>query len=403
MKMLAKMFAIILSVLFLLHLTSTFNISPTPNLAFQEPQLTTYMNKVRSSYFGYSLNLRKKSIMVGAPRAQSTLETQRLVNETGAIYKCIFETQSCYPYNFDNNGNVHVENQELAYNSEMKDYQMLGASMDGLGDENSRFVVCAPKLIANLESSHHYLLHGICYWIPETDSEQPTNVRTIAPLRQRNLQIYIEGDKNHYYYMYGEQGFDVHISDNNEEILMGAPGVFNWKGTVIRYKANERPDLGGLSRRDDSAVTHSILRRQTFEYVSEVPNPFHSGLNDDSYFGYSVSSGYFAGNDDGRLFYLASAPQSSGQTGEVLLFTIIDAGLEKQIKTYNRFNGTSMGEYFGYSILSEDFNGDNLPDLAISAPFHSKTGDFENGAVYIFLNLGNVSFSFFILFEIIFY
>ena len=377
--------------LFLLHLASGFNISPTPNIAFQEPQLSTYLNKVRSSYFGYSINLRKKSILVGAPRAQSTIASQRSVNETGAVYKCSLETQTCYPYNFDMMGNTHVENQDLAYNSEKKDYQMLGASMDGLGSESDRFVVCAPKLIANLEASEHYLLHGICYWVADTESEQPKGIRTITPLRLRNLQIFPDNGSNHYYYMYGEQGFAVHISDNNEEILMGAPGVFNWKGTVIRYKANERPDLGGLSRRDETAVTHSVLKRQTFEYLSEVPNPYYSELNDDSYFGYAVSSGLFMGNEDPRLYYIASAPQAKGQTGEVFLFTIVNNLLEKQIKTYNRFTGTSMGEYFGYALLTEDFNGDNLPDVAVSAPFYSKTGDNENGAVYIFLNLGNVS------------
>lgn len=380
------------TLLFLLHLASGFNISPSPNIAFQEPQLTTYMDKVRSSYFGYSINLRKKSILVGAPRAQSTLVNQRLVNETGAVYKCSLETEKCYPYIFDLNGNTHVENQDLAYNSEKKDYQMLGAAMDGLGSESDRFVVCAPKLIGNLETSDHYLLHGICYWVADTESEQPKGVRTITPLRQRSLQIFKVNDTlNHFYYMYGEQGFGVHVSDNNEEILMGAPGVYNWKGTVIRYKANERPDLGGLSRRDETAVTHSILKRQTMEYSSEVPNPHYSGLNDDSYFGYAVSSGYLMGNEDPRIFYVASAPQANGQTGQVYLFTITNIGIETQIKTLYEFKGTSMGEYFGYTLLVEDFNGDNLPDVAIAAPFYSKTGDYENGAVYIFLNLGNVS------------
>lgn len=35
-----------------------FNLSPQPNYVFKEPALNVYMNKVRSSLFGFSLNLR---------------------------------------------------------------------------------------------------------------------------------------------------------------------------------------------------------------------------------------------------------------------------------------------------------------------------------------------------------
>lgn len=153
------------------------------------------------------------------------------MNETGAIFKCPLDANKpCYPYNFDLYGNVRVENTEIAYNSEKKDYQMLGAAMDGLGSESDRFVVCGPKLKADLEESLHYLLHGICYWVSETNSDKPNNVRKITPLRQRDMQIFPDRGLNHYYYMYGESGFSVHVTDNNEEIIIGAPGIFNWKG-----------------------------------------------------------------------------------------------------------------------------------------------------------------------------
>lgn len=70
--------------------------------------------------------LHKFSIFIGAPRAQSTIEKQKGINETGAIYKCVFERKSigisiCSPFNFDNVGNVgHAK----------KDHQWLGAAMD---------------------------------------------------------------------------------------------------------------------------------------------------------------------------------------------------------------------------------------------------------------------------------
>lgn len=63
------------------------------------------------------------SILVGAPRAQSTLETQQNINETGAIYKCTFDkspTGNCSPFIFDKMGSHSQPNEELTYNNEKK-------------------------------------------------------------------------------------------------------------------------------------------------------------------------------------------------------------------------------------------------------------------------------------------
>jgi FG-GAP repeat len=382
--------------LLLIPLAACFNISPSPNIIIQKPALTTFITETRSSYFGYAINLRKNSVLIGAPRAQSTLATQRKVNETGAIFKCNFEDdQQCHPYHFDLNGNTRVENSDSDYNSEKKDHQMLGATMDGHGSESDKFVVCAPKLKADVEEADHYLLHGTCYWVSDTNSTQPSGVRQITPLKQRKLQTLPseDGKLNHYYYIYGESGFSVHITDDSEEIIIGCPGIYNWRGSIIRYKKKELPNLGGLSRRDLSTPNHSIRKRQIFEYRSEIPNPYFTDLTDDSYFGYAVSSGYFMGPTVRRLFYVASAPQANKQSGKVFLFDIEDFQFQKKIKVFNHFAGTQMGEYFGYTLLTEDFNNDGLPDLAISAPFYSKSGLTENGAVYVFINEGNVSFN----------
>lgn len=377
----------------------SFNLSPTPNVFINKPKVSTFLPQTRSSYFGFSINLRGNHVLIGAPRAQSTLEQQRKVNETGAVYKCDFnnaETAECYPYHFDLNGNTRVENTDLAYNSERKDYQMLGFSMDGHESEHDRYVVCAPKLKADLTESDHYLLHGICYWVTGTNSTQPSGVRQIIPLRQRSLQTApVSNGTYNYFYIYGESGFSVHVTENNE-IIIGCPGILNWQGSIIRYRAGSRPDLGGLSRRDlrkDNSIMHILRKRQIMEYRSEVPNPFYFTLSDDSYFGYAVSSAKFLGPETERLYYVASAPQAKQQTGEVYVFDIEDYRHESKIKLFNKFSGSQFGEYFGYTLLCEDFNADGFPDLAISAPSYSKNGLYENGAVYIFINKGNVRIS----------
>lgn len=375
----------------LIPLAVCFNLSPSPNIIIKKPPLSTFLPQTRSSYFGYSVNLRRNSVLVGAPRAQSTLPMQRKVEETGAVFKCNFEDdQPCHPYHFDLNKNLRVDNTDLAYNSEKKDFQFLGAAMDGHELETDRFVVCAPQLKADLEESDHYLLHGICYWVDNTNSTQPSGVRQIIPLRQRTLQT-VPGDNstNFYYYIYGESGFSVHVSDDNEEIIIGCPGILNWRGSIIQYRAQKPPILGGLSRRDLS-LNHVLRKRQAFDFQSVIPNPFFTDLSDDSYFGYAVSSANFMGPTVPRLFYVASAPQAYGQSGAVFIFDIEDYRFEKSIKVFNKFTGSLMGEYFGYALLTDDFNNDGLPDLLVAAPLFSKNGEHENGAVYVYINKGNV-------------
>lgn len=82
-------------------------------------------------------------MLVGAPRAQSTLETQRNINETGTIYKCSFNksTNDCSPFVFDALDNYNEENDQYTFNNEKKDYQWLGASMDGSASDTEKFVV----------------------------------------------------------------------------------------------------------------------------------------------------------------------------------------------------------------------------------------------------------------------
>lgn len=44
--------------------------------------------------------------------------------------------------------------------------------------------------------------------------------------------------------------------------------------------------------------------------------------------------------------------------------------------------GMQIGEYFGYSILANDFDNDGLDDIIVSAPMHGTTG-----IVYYFSNM----------------
>ncbi|XP_055691465.1 integrin alpha-PS3 [Lutzomyia longipalpis] len=366
-----------------------YNLSPTPNHIIQEPpQVTSFdPKKNQSSYFGYSINLRPDSILVGAPRAVARLESQRNVREPGAIYKCNIESSSCNLYAFDRQGNVVVEDDPI--HSETKHEQWLGGAMDGAGSDEGKFVACASRNYITY-GGKEYFLHGICYWVENTTDLQPQRTRKIAPLRTlRNQVIEIENEKR-YFYMMAQSGISVHVTEDNEEILIGAVGLFNWKGTVIRYRTIKID--GNLSRRETSSLKK---KRQTFNipvsYTSDIPNPDTWQQPDDSYFGYSVGSGFFYGSGSGKLLYVAGAPR----VDEVYLFDIVQqpgATETMTIQKFWTFHGLQFGEYFGATLLVEDFNGDELPDIAIGAPFH-RTDEHDNGAVYVYLNQGKLQFT----------
>lgn len=149
-------------------------------------------------------------------------------------------------------------------------------------------------------------------------------------------------------YKYGALGFSVHITENTSEIVTGAPGIFRWAGSVVRHKKNK----------------YGI-------YESEIPDPGLSDYEEDAFFGYAVSSGYFNRAEKSKLYYIASAPRSNLLNGSVQVFDIIEENEMKVIKVHKKFEGEQMGEYFGYSLITEDFNGDGHMDIAVGAPFHT--------------------------------
>lgn len=357
--------------LLLIPMIASFNLSPVPNIAISREQIYTN-NKIiplkpqlRSSFFGFSINLRKSQILIGAPRAQSIFYRHKDINEPGAIFKCNFNSNmsvgACSNYIFDESGNIYHEQNET-FNSEVKDHHMLGFSMAGGGSEMDKFVACAPHLKSAIYDDYgglsNYLLNGICYWVPNTISSQPRFSQKIIPLRNvRDQAPKIHGVYK-YFYIYGESGFSAQVTEDNSEIIIGCPGILFWQGSVIKY--------------------------QTYDAFTDVPSPQSINITSDSYFGYSVGSAKFLSTN--KNYYIASAPRSS-DTGEVYIFDVMN----HSFKVYQKLSGSQYGEYFGYDLLCEDFNGDDLPDVAVSAPFHTKDGYNDHGAVYVFINKGNVS------------
>ena len=119
----------------------------------------------------------------------------------------------------------------------------------------------------------------------------------------------------------------------------------------------------------------TVFRYRSHEKIEKVTIPRE--VKAFSYFGYAVSSGYFT-NSKSSLFFVSSAPHAE----TVLIFD----NKWGTINVYLTLLGSQMGEYFGYTLLVDDFNNDGFSDLAVGAPLYSKNTKHEHGAVYIYLN-----------------
>ncbi|XP_017124265.1 integrin alpha-PS3-like [Drosophila elegans] len=368
-----------------------FNLSPYPNRVIKYPG---HPKQTRSSYFGYSLVIRPKSIIVGAPRAQSTLETQSAINEPGEIYRCSLENGDCTVYVLDSNGN-YDSHEEENLSSHHKDFQWLGGSMDGGTQDTDKLLVCAPRLythssgfVDDVYQPIQYHLHGICYSVNNTLTARPQHVTPISPLRAADMQEIKNGTDTRKYFIMGELGLSAHVPDDNSKFLIGAPGIDDWKGSVFLYQQPGYVETtSNVAKRDTSRALSQLRPKRDISSSKKILEP-NWDQEIDSYFGYAVSSGYFNSANLSTLLYLATAPQANKQSGEAYIFAVDEGRIHWQ----RTFRGDQFGEYFGYSVLAEDLNSDGKTDFIISAPFHSLDDSYDNGAIYVFINKGSFHF-----------
>ena len=74
----------------------------------------------------------------------------------------------------------------------------------------------------------------------------------------------------------------------------------------------------------------------------------------------------------------------------MLIFDIVQNGAHQSLKIKQKLEAQQMGEYFGYTIITEDFDADGFTDIAVGAPFNSFDQFYDNGAVYIYKNQNGV-------------
>ncbi|PNF29696.1 hypothetical protein B7P43_G13069, partial [Cryptotermes secundus] len=373
------------SALFLLSFTiiftSGFNLNWKDAYIFQDPQGDV------GSYFGFTVALRQQGythwLVVGAPRGNSTYRKHQYIHQPGTVYQCgLRNGGSCVQLIVDPSGNRKVEGSNLQHN---KNNAWLGGAI-AVQNSGDRMVICAPRW-KNAYNSNYYLMNGICYWTDNT-TDVEASMETIMPLVDFRKQSEIYHSHVYFYYAYGEAGFTVHFPQGSNEFLLGAPGLLDWRGTVIRMRDGEFSS-GSPRRR----------RSQGNYYFAEVPNALKSsGIPLNSYLGYSLSSGRFLSARPTHL-YVSGAPRANDYKGKVYLFDFPDNHEDEDLKIIRDLDGTQMGEYYGAALCVVDLNGDHLDDLVVGAPQFSLqaansaqlVGD--EGRIYVYINGDRGSFT----------
>lgn len=179
------------------------------------------------------------------------------------------------------------------------------------------------------------------------------------------------------YALYSQFGFSVQIPKNQEKynianfdkrdqfIVYGAPGFLLWTGAMFVIQTSKIFD-----------------QRKNFRYEYTLMSAYKQFTKRDphSYFGYAVTSGEFMKNE---LSFVTSGPRSLKYSGEVVFLN--SAWQNGNMVEVYRIKGPIYGEYFGYTLLADDFNNDGFDEIAVSAPWH-KDSDFNDGCVYVYQN-----------------
>ncbi|XP_021939552.1 integrin alpha-PS4-like isoform X2 [Zootermopsis nevadensis] len=308
-------------------------------------------------------------LVVGAPRGNSTYPEHRGVYEPGVVYQCGLDRgNNCQHIVLASKGNI----EPVDYNSPvrpMRENSWLGGAI-AVQDNGERFVACAPRWRNSYYrwSDYSYFMNGACYLTDSSESRK----ETILPLNDINKQTL----RNYYLYLYGEAGFTAHFPKNSTEILLGAPGIYNWQGAVIRIR---------------DRTFYDIRRGMQTERITDIPTPLNSLLlSTNGYFGYSVSSGRFLSARSSHL-YVAGSPRNAQFRGKVCIF---DFPLRStyDLQYIRDLDGTQMGEYFGGALCVVDLNGDRLDDLVVASPQFSLQATNsaklvgDEGRIYVFIN-----------------
>uniref|UniRef100_A0A8C8HS73 Integrin alpha-2 domain-containing protein n=1 Tax=Oncorhynchus tshawytscha TaxID=74940 RepID=A0A8C8HS73_ONCTS len=315
------------------------------------------------SFFGFSLALHQQLtpephswILVGAPRARGLGMMQR--KRPGALYRCPITGEEFDCERVDIDGDVNLD-------WESKDNQWLGVTVKSQGI-GGKVVTCAHlyelRQRVGLPSETRDPI-GRCYVLSEDLTERDD--------LDGGEWKFCEGrPQGHEQFGFCQQGLSAAFTPDNQFIMFGAPGTYNWKGTMRVQLLNQTLlDLGFYDDGPYEVADEKQLNAQL------IPVPYHS------YLGFSVDSAQGI-MSRGELTFVAGAPRAN-HTGAVVLLR--KDNMYRLVPQHILW-GEELASSFGYSVATADLNSDGWTDLIVGAPNYFDRKAEIGGAVYIFLN-----------------
>uniref|UniRef100_A0A8B9HP49 Integrin alpha-2 domain-containing protein n=1 Tax=Astyanax mexicanus TaxID=7994 RepID=A0A8B9HP49_ASTMX len=348
---------LVLLVLLLLALTaptSAFNLDTTDTLN-KEGEV--------GSFFGFSLALHqqlspqpKSWLLVGAPRARGLGALRN--SHPGALYRCPITAEEYDCERVDIDGDVSLDR-------ESKDNQWLGVTVKSQGI-GGKVVACAHlyelrQRVNELSETRDPI--GRCYMLSEDLTERDD--------LDGGEWKFCEGrPQGHEQFGFCQQGLAASFTPDNNYVLFGAPGTYNWKGEMRVQQLNQT--LIHMGFYDDGPYEVAGEKQQN---AMLIPLPYHS------YLGFSVDSAKGI-MSRGELTFVAGAPRAN-HTGAVVLLK--KDNVYRLVPEYILW-GEELASSFGYSVATTDLNSDGWTDLIVGAPnFFDRKAEI-GGAVYVFLN-----------------
>ncbi|CAH4037108.1 unnamed protein product [Pieris brassicae] len=343
------------------------------------PSRVVYTGNYKSM-FGFTVQSHvdgdRKMILVGAPEDEPYQVNG--VKRPGAVYRCeptsrAFASEDlanplerCRLMEFDKNRNNNVDSAHRQI--DQKSNQWFGATLTSTG-RNGPIVACAPRYVSFVNAKLNQRDPvGSCFVAKTPDA---IDVNEFSPCRnsshgQRKTGVC-------------QAGFSAAVSKDGQRLFMGAPGSFYWQGRTISIDPSAR--FNYYMPKEGQLKVQTLNQRPVL-----ISTPEASPKYDDSYMGYSVAVGDFAGQ--GIQGVAVGVPRGSELRGLVVLYTW-------ELQNIKNISGSQIGAYFGYSLASGDIDGDGADDIIVGAPMFTKprSGGYEHGRVYVIYQGKNRSFS----------
>ncbi|XP_054157684.1 integrin alpha-9-like [Oppia nitens] len=289
--------------------------------------------------------------IIGAPKTTSILYN---TSKTGTVYRC--------QLNHNLNTMCHeIDMNFRTMNVMARPDMYLGGTI--VSRPNSEQVaVCGHKWSQDLypnRPDHQIYPSGSCFVVDLGDVHR--NPVPILPMTNQQIRF------STYYYSHAMSGFSATFTQSGDHLLLGAPGFYQWRGTVLEV---QNLKTAGILR--EKFVIH-----QTSKFATE------------SYTGYAITSGYFLAGIHNSI--VVSAPRDMNYKGRVYIYNLGNRGVHSEESThmFGYLGGLQMGEYFGASLLATNINADDYSDLIVGAPFYSIKTSGDCGRVFVYLSNGN--------------